>query len=390
MNLLALLLSTDDSASEILGRVLPASGIAVERLSDLTTAVERLQQQRFDALVIDFEDPKAAAEVLEEARRLNSGNALVTVALVAERTKARDILSGGAHFVLYKPVSDDTARAGLRAVTALLNRERRQAYRVPVQVPVELTLSDAGKVEGILLDLSESGMDVLTAEPQAPGALLNFRFQLPDGSLEVNAHGQVAWANPNGQTGVHFLDLEQSIKAQLRLWLQAAAGTQGGPEQSISRCKLTDLSLGGCYVETDSPFPEKALVDLCLRTSDVAVHTDGMVRVTHPGHGMGVEFPSRTPEQRLEVSNLISLLRSCPESMLEFSVSPRALTADMSQFGHARPLPDQTVEELTSQDPTTEYLEDPLLELLQQGSTLQEEDFLDKLRRQRSGESLAT
>jgi DNA-binding response OmpR family regulator len=390
MNLLALLLSTDDSASEVLGRVLPASGIAVERLSDLTTAVERLQQQRFDALVIDFEDPKAAAEVLEEARRLNSGNALVTVALVAERTKARDILSGGAHFVLYKPVSDDTARAGLRAVTALLNRERRQAYRVPVQVPVELTLSDAGKAEGILLDLSESGMDVLTAEPQAPGALLNFRFQLPDGSLEVNAHGQVAWANPNGQTGVHFLDLEQSIKAQLRLWLQAAAGTHGGPEQSVSRCKLTDLSLGGCYVETDSPFPEKALVDLCLRTSDVAVHTDGMVRVTHPGHGMGVEFPSRTPEQRLEVSNLISLLRSCPESMLEFSVSPRALTADMSQFGHARPLPDQTVEELTSQDPTTEYLEDPLLELLQQGSTLQEEDFLDKLRRQRSGESLAT
>jgi DNA-binding response OmpR family regulator len=390
MNLLALLLSTDDSASEILSRVLPASGIAVERLSDLTTAVERLQQQRFDALVIDFEDPKAAAEVLEEARRLNSGNALVTVALVAERTKTRDILSGGAHFVLYKPVSDDSATAGLRAVTALLNRERRQAYRVPVQVPVELTLSDAGKAEGILLDLSESGMDVLTAEPQAPGALLSFRFQLPDGSLEVNAHGQVAWANPNGQTGVHFLDLEQSIKAQLRLWLQAAAGTHGGPEQSVSRCKLTDLSLGGCYVETDSPFPEKALVDLCLRTSDVAVHTDGMVRVTHPGHGMGVEFPSRTPEQRLEVSNLISLLRSCPESMLEFSVSPRALTADMSQFGHARPLPDQTVEDLTSQDPTTEYLEDPLLELLQQGSTLQEEDFLDKLRRQRSGESLAT
>jgi hypothetical protein len=30
-----------------------------------------------------------------------------------------------------------------------------------------------------------------------------------------------------------------------------------------------------------------------------------------------------------------------------------------------------------------------LLELLQEGSTLQQEDFLDKLRRQRSGESIA-
>jgi hypothetical protein len=38
----------------------------------------------------------------------------------------------------------------------------------------------------------------------------------------------------------------------------------------------------------------------------MAVHTEGMVRVAHPGHGMGVEFPSRTPEQRAQVGNLIS------------------------------------------------------------------------------------
>ena len=58
MTLLALLVSTDDSASEILGRVLPAMGIAVERFSDLATAIDRLQQQRFDALVVDFDDAR--------------------------------------------------------------------------------------------------------------------------------------------------------------------------------------------------------------------------------------------------------------------------------------------------------------------------------------------
>jgi CheY-like chemotaxis protein len=386
MTLLALLVSTDDSASEILGRVLPASGIAVERFSDLATAIDRLHQQRFDALIIDFEDPKAAAQVLDEARRLNSGNAPVTVALVAERAKARDILSGGAHFVLYKPLSDDKARAGLCAVAALLNRERRRAYRVPVQAPVEITLPDTRKAEGILLDLSETGMDVLTAEPQAPGALLNFRFQLPDGSLEVHAHGQVAWANPNGQTGVRFLDVDESTKVQLQVWLQAAALANGaGSEQTVHRCKLTDLSLGGCYLETDSPFPERALVDLCLKTEELEVHTEGMVRVAHPGYGMGVEFPSRTHEQRAQVGNLIGLLRGCPESMLELSVSPRALTADLSQFEHSPNAADETADDRTSED-----LEDPLLELLRQGSTLQQDNFLAELRRQRSGESVAT
>ena len=383
MTLLALLISTDDSACEILGRVMPAFGIAMERFSDLATAIDRIRQQKFDALIIDFEDAKAAAEVFEEGRRLNSGNPLVTVALVAERRKARDILSGGAHFVLYKPLSEDTAKAGLRAVTALLNRERRRAYRVPVQAPVELTLPDTRKLEGILLDLSETGMDVLTAEPQASGSLLKFRFELPDASLEIDAHGQVAWANPNGQTGVHFLDLDESIKAQLQVWLQAAASTQrAGEEETVPHCKLTDLSLGGCYVETDSPFPEHALVDLCLRTNEMAVHTEGMVRVTHPSYGMGVEFPSRTPEQRAQVGSLISFLRSCPESMLEMSVSPRALTADLSQFESAPGAGNELAE--------NEDLQDPLLELLRQATTMQEDDFLEELRRQRSGETVAT
>jgi hypothetical protein len=238
-------------------------------------------------------------------------------------------------------------------------------------------------MEGILLDLSETGMDVLTAEAQAPGALLKFRFVLPDATVEVDAHGQVAWANPNGQTGVHFLDLDESIKAQLQTWLHAAASAQrAGDDETVPHCKLTDLSLGGCYVETDSPFPERALVDLCLRTDEMAVHTEGMVRVTHPGHGMGVEFPSRTPEQRAQVGNLISFLRGCPESMLEMSVSPRALTADLSQF---ESVPDGVKEPLEEEE-----MQDPLLELLRQGTAMQEDDFLEELRRQRTGESIAT
>jgi CheY-like chemotaxis protein len=381
MTLLALLLSADDSAAQVLGSVLPACGIAVERFSDLATAVERLGQQRFDALLIDFDDAIAAAEVFEEGRRLNSGNPPVTVALVAERADVRDILNSGAHFVLYKPITEESAAAGLRAVTALLTRERRRAYRVPVQAPVELSLPDTRKVEGILLDLSETGMDVLTAEEQVPGALLNFRFELPDGSLEVRAHGQVAWAKPNGQAGVQFLDVEESVKVQLKIWLGAAASNIcEGAEETVPHCKLTDLSLGGCYVETSSPFPEKSLVDLCLRTGEMEVHTEGMVRVTHPGHGMGVEFPSRTPEQRAQVGNLISFLRGCSESTLEMNVSPRALIADITQF-EAIP---------QSGSDSTEELEDPLLELLRRATTLQQDDFLEELRQQRSGETVSS
>jgi PilZ domain len=222
-------------------------------------------------------------------------------------------------------------------------------------------------------------MDVLTAEAQGAGSLLGFRFQLPEGELEIDAVGRVAWANPNGQTGIHFLDLPEDVKAKLQAWVKVAATTAGaGPNETVPHCKLTDLSLGGCYVETDAPFPERAMVDLCLKTEEMEVHTEGMVRVMHPGHGMGVEFPSRTPEQRAQVGNLISFLRTCPETMLELAISPRALVADMTQFE-----PDQPVE-------AADEMEDPLLDLLRKGSTMQQEDFLGELCQQRSPAGVAS
>ncbi|HUO16815.1 MAG TPA: PilZ domain-containing protein [Verrucomicrobiae bacterium] len=374
----ALLVSADNSAADVLGRVLPTFGIMMDRSSDPEMTLARIQQQKFDALILDFDDSNLASDALKLANRLGSGS--LSIALIADRGKVREVLSEGTHFVLYKPLSDEAAKAGLRAAAALLSRERRRAVRVPVQAPVEISLPDGRKADGILLDLSETGMDVLTSEPQVPGALLRFHFELPDKTLELEAHGQVAWANPNGQTGVRFVDLSPSSSSQLKNWLKAAASNPGaGPNETVPHCKLTDLSLGGCYVETDAPFPERALVDLCLKTDELEVHTEGMVRVAHPGRGMGVEFPSRTIEQRAQVGNLISFLRGSPEAMLELMISPRALVADIKQFE-----PEENIRE------SGEDFEDPLLDLLRRGSSLHEDDFLSELHQQRSPEDVAS
>jgi CheY-like chemotaxis protein len=375
----ALLVSSDDSAADVLGRVLSGFDIAMDRSSDPETTLARMHQQKFDALVVDFDEPNIAEDVLLEAQKL--GVTPISVALVSDPVKVRRILSGGAQFVLYKPVSEEAAKAGLRPAAGLLGRERRRAFRVPVQAPVEITTPDMRKLDGILLDISETGMDVLTAEAQIPGALLAFRFQLPDGAVQIEAHGQVAWANPNGQTGVRFIDVAEAVLANLREWLRAAAATVGGPaEESVPHCKLTDLSLGGCYVETTAPFPERALVDFCLKTKELEVHTEGMVRVMHPAHGMGVEFPSRTPEQRAQVGELINFLRNSPDEMPELIISPRALVADLKQFEPEDKRASQSGDEW----------EDPLLELLRRGATLQQEEFIAELLHQRNPGDVAS
>src|SRR5579859_252248 len=111
MNLQALLVSGDDSAADILGRVLSSSGIAMDRSSDPETTLSRIRQQKFDALIVDFENPELARDVLAEAKKV--GTNPLGIALVADTGNVREILSGGAHFVVYKPIHEEAAKAGL-------------------------------------------------------------------------------------------------------------------------------------------------------------------------------------------------------------------------------------------------------------------------------------
>ena len=364
-----------------MGRALAAYGIGTDRSSDPETAITRMQQQKFDALVVDFDDADAAYEILEQAQKL--GLDPIGIALLADPSRVRDVLNAKAHFVVYKPVSGETATAALRAVAALLKQERRGTVRIPVQAPVEITLADGRTLDGILLDLSVSGMDVLMAEPQAVGALFSFHFRLAEGSVEINSTGRVAWANPNGQTGVHFPDMDESTRELLKNWLNSAATIlASAAAEPVTQCKLTDLSAGGCYLETGSPFPEKSLIDLCLKTDAGQVHAEGMVRVVHPGHGMGVEFPSRTEDQRARVLEVFDFLRANAGVTPEFSISPLALVADASQFEHD-PLEHVKVED-DPLEPTAEEWDDPLLDLLRRGSSLDQGDFLGELGQQRN------
>jgi DNA-binding response OmpR family regulator len=374
MTLQALLVSKDDDAADVLSRVLANLGVAIERFSDPEVAENRLSEHRFDALIVDFEEPQTAGQLLQVAQA-SASSAIVTVALVHQECSVREVLKAGARFILYKPISPDHAAAGLAAATALLKRERRSSFRVAVQAPVQLSLPGGDPMEGIMLDLSQSGMDVLAAQPLQPAALVGVRFTLPDGSLEIDAHGEVAWANPNGQSGVRFLDIPADVQEKLQAWLLAnSPEVLSEDAEFVSRCKLTDLSLGGCYVETDSPFPEQALVDLCLKAEDMEIHAEGVVRIMHPGSGMGLEFPSRTAEQRETVAKFIDFLAGRPGTMPELLISPRSLAADQTQF----------------QPTDAGEMDDPLLELLRNGPSLSEEQFLTELRRQRSSESVAS
>jgi CheY-like chemotaxis protein len=371
MILQALLVSKDDQAAETLTQVLAQFGVAVDRSSAAEVAVARISEAQFDEVIVDFEDPITSTLVLEAIRKHaaeHHSNPPVTVALVADPMQIRNILGAGAHFIVNKPIHPDQASATLRAATALLKRERRRSFRVPVQAPVTMRTDEAADLEGIMLDLSTGGIDVLAAKPISSSSLVHFCFVLPDSGATIEGDAAVAWGSPNGQTGLRFLDMPAELRQQLSDWLTAHS-QEALPEEPdpVSRCKLTDLSLGGCYVETESPFPQISAVDLCLKAAGMEIHTEGVVRVMHPSFGMGIEFPSRTEEQRRSVGEFIEFLTSQPGTSPQLEISPRGLVAGADEV-----------------NPSDQESEDALLALLRGGEKLEQNDFLSQLHQQRS------
>jgi CheY-like chemotaxis protein len=372
MILQALLVSKDDEAAETLIQVQAQLGVAVDRSNAPDVAIAKLKEQHFDQVVVDFDDPAAASLMLEGCKNLSGPERKppVTVALLRDASQIRSILGQGAHFILTKPLTHEQACNTLRAATALLKRERRQSARVAAQAPVSMQTNGSDPVEAILLDLSIGGMDVLAAKPLSVAALVHVSFELPDGGAAIVADAEVAWSTPNGQTGLRFLDLESKMREAMSEWLTAHShDTLPEEPAAVSHCKLTDLSLGGCYVQTASPFPQASAVDLCLRAAGMEIHAEGLVRVMHPGRGMGIEFPARTEEQRKSVGEFIDFLTGQPGTTPQLETSPRSLVASEVDLRHSN---------------TENDGDDPLLELLRTGNSLEEEAFLNELRRQRT------
>jgi DNA-binding NarL/FixJ family response regulator len=110
--------STEKAASPR-AEVSASFAVSVERFSEVEIALQRLGEQRFDGLIVDFAEPETARQLLQAAY-LSKPGAMITMALVNDEAAIRETLQNGAKFILHKPVSAEQAAATLRAVTAML------------------------------------------------------------------------------------------------------------------------------------------------------------------------------------------------------------------------------------------------------------------------------
>ena len=370
----SLLLCADDKVVRVLRRVLSEMEIGVEHCSDADTAIQRLTRQRFEAVIVDCTIRDTALKVLNGTRSAPANRRAITVAVLESHTAAdsqeslKRAFSMGAHFVLFKPISLERTRASFRAVRALMKRERRRHARIPIDVPVELKFEGLRSLRANTLDLGENGLALKTRERKLPPSF-QVRFTLPGTSFAVECRGEVAWEG--GQLlGVRFGDVVPETRDQLKQWISRQLLGPEAEDLPVN-CKLTDLSPGACYLQTESPFPVRTRLHMMMRVGELAVQTEGIVRLMHPGTGMGVEFTKNTTAQKAKVEDFIQTLVNNAGAVPDLEVKPDAIDNSSDAYAFWQ-IPDERL--------------DPLLSLFRSKTDLAPELFQVELQKQRGAE----
>ena len=368
MNLKSLLICSDEKTVRILRRVLSDLEIAVEHCDTSDAAIRKLTRQRFESIIVDCSSPEEASSVLRAAKAAPANNRAIGIVLVDPGLGLKGGFEIGAHFVLHKPLSGERAKASFRAVRALMKRERRRQLRVAVQISVGCrAFGSSVQYKAKTLDLCEGGMAIQFPGPIPKESSLRFSLELPGMDRRFDIEGELAWEGNHAQAGVRFKTISEEQLQTLRQWLGSQLPEPEQDDPPVS-CILTDLSLGGCYLKTVSPFPPGTRVILSIKTTALELRAGGVVRVAHPEFGMGVEFIQATSRQHDQVHRLIETLRATGEKSPELLVEPDGLEAS------------SPAESSTDSSIRTE---DALLDLFRHKSQIPVDAFLEQMREQR-------
>ena len=362
MVLTCLLVCEDAQAVSVLRRVLADLGIDAEQCADLSQALLQLSGQQFDAIVVDCKAEQAAMDLMTEVRRMPLNHSTLVVALIEAQNRVRDVFARGANFVIYKPVTTERALGSLRAARGMIRREKRRNPRIALHADASISYGTVENAPATLIDLSESGMALQCDRKLPPSCKIYFQFSLPGHTSAIRLAGEIAWQDCSGRVGIRFAHVPQASQRVLKDWLQQhleqmSHATAPQPRTTVSsglgllsvsasdrrnlirhacrlsadvyqlgvnvpqRCSLTDISTGGCYVETTEPFPPRTKIEIIVRTQETKVRVRGSVQTTHRGFGMGVEFSLENAEQKQQVQNLIALVAS-RESQADIPAEP--------------------------------------------------------------------
>ncbi|MGH9511556.1 MAG: PilZ domain-containing protein [Terriglobales bacterium] len=228
--LAAMLFCGEEAIIRTVTRVFKDLGVEVVVCTDHEAAIGRLGAKKFDAIVAD-DEMDGSTILLEAARGLPTCRKSVRIILAEGRSSVGAVFQGGTQIVLYKPLSLERVRHGLRAVRNLMAQERRGGFkRVRVDFEAKVSYGKFVNRPVSVEDLSDSGAAIRSGNPLPASARLDFECVLPASNDLLKAKAEIVWQDTFGGVGIRFLDMPAQSRKRLLEWLASESNLDAVPE----------------------------------------------------------------------------------------------------------------------------------------------------------------
>jgi ActR/RegA family two-component response regulator len=193
--------------------------MSVQVCTEVRTALDLVNRQKFDAVTVDLTLGQHATAILRETRSSPANRTAVAFAISSTLDQSADAFRAGSSFVLERPLSLDSIRRTLHAAHGLILRERRRYFRCPISIPVSVQQEGASPVYGETTDISEGGMAVHLLTPLKPGVEGTAQFTLPNTPVPIRAQANICWCDEKGHAGLQFQSLSARDNSELQQWV---------------------------------------------------------------------------------------------------------------------------------------------------------------------------
>jgi CheY-like chemotaxis protein len=183
-----------------------------------------LKAEKFDTVIIDCDEDPNGLELLASLRQDQAHAKTVAVGITSNVHEMQQLFDSGATFVLSKPLPLEDARRILRISKGVITRVVRRFLRLDVGDMATATLGDAQ--ESIILNISQRGLAVQSAQPLKRGQMIYVSFLMPGTFDLIEGMCEVMWADIVGRSGLEFRALAEHMQNKMSKWVFAKAKEQ--------------------------------------------------------------------------------------------------------------------------------------------------------------------
>ena len=204
--------------------------IEAEKCDSAPKALDLLRGNRFEALVLDFDDLANCADVARNVRSHRPNQDIPIFAIASDDQSQATALAAGASFLLDQTLDQRHIRSLLGTVRGRMLRSSQTYFRLNVEIPVSVARAAGPVLHCATINLSLNGMAVSTPASLACGEKLHLVFALPPRNTVTSGEGTVIWDDGHGKAGIQFECSSASAKQTYSEWLHDHFCMQLGPE----------------------------------------------------------------------------------------------------------------------------------------------------------------